>query len=103
MESATSPARTTRFYPMSTKPLNVGQILRILAKEDPKKLLILASRKTPKAEPTFTTVHSVSASLVYDPKHHDVGLSELTPTAVRLGHTEDDVISRGKPAVILFP
>lgn len=82
------------------KPLTVGQLLRILAAEDPAKLVVLSS--DPEGN-SYHTLHSVSASLCYDPKSREVGLDELTPQAIRLGYTDADVLRRAKPAVVLYP
>lgn len=83
-----------------SKPLTVGALRRILASEPASKLVVLSS--DPEGN-SYHALHSVSASMCYDPKSHEIGLDELTPQAVKLGYTDADVLRKAKPAVVLYP
>lgn len=88
----------------SKRPLTVGALARILAAEDPKKLIVLAGRDICQTGFTYAPAHSVSSTLAYDAKTHEVGIAELTPQAAKLGFTQEDVLRhRGKAAVIISP
>lgn len=83
-----------------SKPMTVAALLRVLAKEDSKRLVVLASDSEGNA---FHGLRSVSSNLAFDPKRGEIGLAELTPAAVKLGHTEEDVLPKGRPAIVLYP
>jgi hypothetical protein len=80
--------------------ITVGALRRILDREDPKRLVILASDSEGN---DYHALHSVSSNMAYSPKTREIGLSELTPMALKLGATEDDVLPKGRAAIVLYP
>lgn len=86
---------------MSKSCITAGSLARILASDDPKRIVVLATRDE-RGELVWLPVRSVS-TVAYDPKRHEVGIEELTDQAIRLGFTQEDVLVKAKPAVVLSP
>lgn len=85
---------------MSQRPITVAALRRILATEDPARLVVLSS--DPEGN-RYHALHSVSSNMAYDPRTHEVGLGELTTAAAKLGYTDADVVPKGRAAIILYP
>ena len=83
------------------KPFTVGALKKALAGVDDDKIVVLSPESD---EAPLALLHSISTTnFSFNPKTREIGLTELTNAAISLGHTEDQVCSGGKPAIILYP
>lgn len=81
--------------------MTARQLARILAQDDPARIVVVAS-KDAAGRTVYLPVHSVSTTC-YDAKRREIGLESLTPQAVALGYTDDDVLVKARAAVVLSP
>lgn len=79
--------------------MTVLQLIKALQKHDPKRLVVMAS--DPEGN-SFDSLRQLSTA-AYDPRTREIGLEELTPEMTALGYTEDEVMSCGKAALVLYP
>lgn len=82
--------------------MRVKDLLAILQKEDPQRVVILLSDAEGNCPSPLsrTWTGAYRAETAWMGK---VGLDELTDTDLKKGYTEDDVIEDGVPALILVP
>lgn len=81
-----------------SKPITARALTRVLAKH-PDRIIVLRTRDA-RGRETYLPLHATRLA-AFDAKQHVVGLESLSPAAISLGYTEEDVPLRGKPAVVL--
>ena len=85
-----------------SKSITVKKLIKLLSKADPHRQVILASDSEGNSYSPLATISEGA----YKPSSKwagEVGLDVLDQEAIELGHTEDDVLVGGKPALILYP
>ncbi len=81
--------------------MKVKDLIKALSKQDPNRVVILSS--DPEGN-SYDALHSLSTcAYTKEDGEIQIGLEELSPQDLKLGYTEDDVLYRGKPALILSP
>ena len=77
--------------------MNIRELIAELAKLDEDRIVIVSDANSNK----FTPLDNILGIARF--KDGKIGLAELTAETRGLGYTEEDVITDGKSAVILYP
>ncbi len=75
--------------------MTIATLIKLLQKEDPKRIVVLSSDSEGNS---FTPANSLST---YAYRNGEIGIEKLTPALIKQGYGEDDVLTGGKPAVVL--
>jgi len=78
--------------------MTVSELRHFLADEDPDRIVIISS------DPEGNRFHRVSDAYMRGAyKSGDVGLEELTPEKEAQGYSQEDLMTDGKPCLVLYP
>ena len=83
--------------------ITVGELISILQGYDPKRVVVLASDAEGNDHRPLLTFYEVACSKPGPDRYVRIGLEKLTPADAREGHVQEDVIKKGKPALVLVP
>lgn len=78
--------------------MNVRQLIKKLQKEDPERLVILASDAEGNS---YDTLHDVYTA-AWNKQDREIGLEKITAKDLENGYTEEDIV-KGIPALVLTP
>ncbi|MDR3504363.1 MAG: hypothetical protein P4L79_17485 [Legionella sp.] len=83
--------------------MKVKELIELLKKENQEAIVIMSSDEEGNSFSPFYGFSSQNSYLANSTYSGDVGYNELTKELKEDGYTEEDIISDGEPALVLYP
>jgi hypothetical protein len=79
--------------------MTVKELIELLCKEDKDRIVVMSSDEEGNG---FSELCAIETAM-YDPKSRETGLEKLTKSLKDQGYTDEDVMTCGKKAIVLWP
>ena len=79
--------------------ITVGELIALLQQENPKRVVVMSRDEEGNG---FMPLHAVE-TCAFNEDDGDVGIEKLNESLVEAGYTEEDIMTGGKPAILLVP